>query len=114
MGMRAWMGLFALMGGMCPMAAAGSDGVIEVSQACATGAGCAPGDTGGFPVRLGSGSYRLTSDLSFSESSSVGIEIVGVGVTLDFNGFKLSGDPGTGVIQTAISGTTLLTAVKNG
>lgn len=80
------------------------DGVVEINQACAINGGCTPFDIPGFPVTIRQGSYRLTSDLNFSEPSTIGIEIVSSNATLDFNGFKLAGSPDAGVIQTGVQG----------
>lgn len=74
--------------------AAAVDGVLEINQACAVNTGCFPGDAAGFPVTLSSSSsYRLTSSLTVP-INTVGILITANGVSLDLNGFTLSG-PGT-------------------
>lgn len=74
--------------------AAAVDGVLEINQACAVNTGCFPGDAAGFPVTLASsGSYRLTGNLTVP-INLVGISITANSVSLDLNGFTLSG-PGT-------------------
>lgn len=67
-----------------------SDGVMEINQTCAAGPGCFPGGSPGFPVTLTSpGSYRLTGNLN-SESIQT-ISLQANQVTLDLNGFMISG-----------------------
>jgi len=72
--------------------AAGSDGVIEISQAQALAGGVTPGDAPGFPVTLSeTGSYVLTSNLVIPDPDTGGIEIVARQVTVDLNGFTVLG-----------------------
>lgn len=74
-----------------PLAANAGDGVIELSQECAL-AGCGTGDAAGFPIELatlGSGSYRLTSDLVVP-AGTTGIFLPGSS-SLDLNGFEVRG-----------------------
>lgn len=85
---RAW--AFALAWAWAA-SAAGSDGVFEINHACASGPGCFAGDAGGYPVTIAQrGSYRLTSDLSSAANAPV-ISIQFENVTLDLNGFTVSG-----------------------
>ena len=50
-----------------------------------------PGDSPGFPVTLGvAGAYKLTGNLVGPANLS-GVEIPAAGVTLDLNGFNISG-----------------------
>jgi parallel beta helix pectate lyase-like protein len=72
--------------------AIGSDGIVEINQACATSvAGCFPGDAGGFPVTIvAPGSYRVTSNLSVPLNTTA-IQINANLVTLDLGGFVVSG-----------------------
>lgn len=77
--------------------AAAVDGVIEISRAAAVAGGVTPGDVPGFPITLStSGSYRLTSDLSFTvqfigqSQNFAAIEITAPRVTLDLNGFAVA------------------------
>lgn len=76
-----------------------SNGVFEISQACAEGPGCFAGDDPGFPVTIqNSGSYRLTSSLK-SNGGGRGIQVLDPNVnsggsyepnvTLDLNGFTV-------------------------
>jgi hypothetical protein len=70
-----------------------SDGVLEISQACAL-AGCFSGDTAGFPVTIdGSAgrSYILTSSLTVANQNTTAIQITTDGVSLDLNGFSIRG-----------------------
>lgn len=70
-----------------------SDGVLEISQACAV-AGCFSGDTAGFPVTIdGSAgrSYILTSGLTVANQNTTAIQITTDGVSLDLNGFSIRG-----------------------
>ena len=90
------------------------DGVLEINQTCAVETGCFPGDTPGFPVTIGStasvagaGSFRLTSNLTTTDTNTDGIYISSFRVAIDFNGFSLrsaSGSNGTGHGVTGSSG----------
>ena len=69
------------------------DGRIEINQARALAGGVSASDTPGFPVTIsGPGSYLLTSDLVVPANLS-GIFGVNdaVDITLDLNGFSISG-----------------------
>jgi len=67
------------------------DGVIEINQALAELGGVTPGDAPGYPVTITeTGSYRLTSTL-FLAKSQQGIYIDADNVTIDLNGFSISG-----------------------
>jgi hypothetical protein len=66
------------------------DGVLEISQACATLTGCFTGDTAGFPVTIASaGSYRLTSNLVVPDDKTDGIRISTSDVAIDLGGFAV-------------------------
>ncbi len=98
-GFRAWAriaGLSALMGVACPAAAA--DGRTAINQNKALTGKVTPGDAAGFPVTLTRpGSYVLTSNLSVPDNKD-GIVIAASGVTLDLNGFRITGTGfGTGI-----------------
>ncbi len=68
-----------------------TDGVIEINQSRALAGGVAEGDAAGFPVLLDSaGSYRLTGNL-VAPASTHGISISAADVTLDLNGFSITG-----------------------
>ncbi|MFC1602008.1 right-handed parallel beta-helix repeat-containing protein [Pseudomonadota bacterium] len=74
-----------------------SDGVILIDQAKAMAGNVTPGDAAGFPVTIGqSGSYRLASNLTVADGTKDGIEITTNNVTVDLNGFSISGS-GNGI-----------------
>jgi len=76
------------------VSAVASDGVLEISQACATSAqGCFAGDVGGgFPVEVTqAGSYRLTSNLVLANANQTAISASAVGTSFDLNGFTIKG-----------------------
>ncbi len=78
-----------------PLAAV--DGVLEIDQACVA-SGCFPGDNPGFPVEVaGSGSYRLTSNLAVPNANTTAISVTGDDVSIDLNGFVVSGITDCGV-----------------
>jgi hypothetical protein len=67
------------------------DGVVLVDQARALAGNVTPGDAPGFPVTLSrAGSYRLSSNLTVPAGVN-GIEITEDNVTLDLNGFTITG-----------------------
>jgi hypothetical protein len=69
--------------------------VLEINQACATVTGCFPGDSPGLPVTINAaGSYALTGNLTVAASGVSGIVITAADVSLDLNGFAISG-PGS-------------------
>jgi hypothetical protein len=64
--------------------------VLEINQSCAA-AGCFAGDTPGFPVTAqAAGSYILTSNLTVPLADTEAISLYS-GITLDLNGFTISG-----------------------
>lgn len=66
-------------------------GEIEINQARADAGGVTPGDSSGVPVTISvQGSYRLTGPL-FVGPNQVGIEVTSPNVTIDLNGFRISG-----------------------
>ena len=77
------------------------DGVIEINQARALAGGVTPGDSPGFPVTISQpGSYRLTGNLDVRPPANPGqanpenvtaIKVTVGDVTLDLNGFVISG-----------------------
>ena len=100
--------LAALLGVALASGAHAGDGVLEINQACATATGCVAGDAPGFPVTLGSGSFRLTGNLSVSDPDKNGIELLTAGATLDLNGFEVVGPvicTGTGSTVSCSPGT---------
>ncbi len=73
-----------------------SDGVVLINQAGALAGGITPGDKPGFPVAISQpGTYRLTSNLVVDDPTKGAIVMTVNGVTLDLNGFTITG-PGTG------------------
>src|SRR4051794_34078108 len=67
-------------------------GVILIDQQHAQVSGIGPGDGSGFPVTISQpGSYKLTSNLTVASPTSNGIVIQADNVTLDLNGFSISG-----------------------
>ncbi len=96
---RIWRSVLSLIGLVLLSAAAPAgavDGVLEISQSCATQTGCFAGDAAGFPITISAeGSYRLTGNLTVSDPNLDGLVVTAAGVTVDFNGFALSG-PATG------------------
>ncbi|MBW2493600.1 MAG: hypothetical protein JRE43_02520 [Deltaproteobacteria bacterium] len=86
--------LAAFLAALLPAASAlATDGILEISQTCATQTGCFAGDTPGFPVTIASaGSYRLTTNLAVPNADTSGIDITtDDGVMLDLGGFVISG-----------------------
>lgn len=76
------------------------EGRIEINQTAALAGSITPGDDAGFPVEIStSGSYVLTSDLAVSSLQTTAILVTTTGgVTLDLNGFSITGacPPSTG------------------
>jgi hypothetical protein len=69
-----------------------TDGVIEINHARALAGGITLGDNMGYPVTISRpGSYRLTSNLSQPDANTNVINITADNVTLDLNGFTISG-----------------------
>lgn len=84
---QALFGLFLIV--VAVLAHAG-DGVLEINSACVND-GCYSGDEPGFPVEINqSGSFMLTSNLSVNVNTTA-ILIQSDDVTLDLNGFTISG-----------------------
>jgi hypothetical protein len=72
------------------------DGVVEINQSRALAGGVTPGDAPGFPVTISAtGSYRLTGNLDVFAApipaDATAISITASHVTLDLNGFTISG-----------------------
>lgn len=77
------------------------DGVIEINQSRALAGGITAGDGPNYPVILNdSGSYRLTSNLTAALNND-GIVVNANDVTIDLNGFTITG--GGGLIADGIS-----------
>lgn len=107
-----------------PGAAVAIDGTRLIDQARALAGGLTPGDAAGFPVTISlSGSYRLAGNLVVPDANTSAIVITADNVTLDLNGFAITGPTvcsglptvctplGTGV---GIHGETNVLAVRNG
>jgi hypothetical protein len=91
--------------------ATAADGVIEINQACAVGAGCLAGDVGGFPVTIASsGSYRLTGGLTNPSANVYAIQVTADNVAIDLNGFGIVGPVVCSGVGTAIACTGVGTA----
>lgn len=90
--------------------AAADEGVLEINQTCATSSGCFPTDSAGFPVTLGSGRYRLTSDLVVAGENDSAITATVSNIEIDLNGFTISGP----VSCTGSSGAALVCAPASG
>ena len=68
------------------------DGVILIDQNRALAGSVTPGDFPGFPISITQpGSYRLSGNLTVAANVINGIEISANNVTLDLNGFHISG-----------------------
>jgi len=69
-----------------------ADGVVTIDQNGALTGGVTPGDTPGFPVTISQpGAYRLGGNLTVTEPNTTAILITSEAVTLDLNGFTISG-----------------------
>lgn len=69
-----------------------ADGVTLIDQKVAMSGKVTPLDTPGFPVTISQpGSYRLTGNLEVPDAMTTAIQITADGVTLDLNGFTISG-----------------------
>ena len=92
---------------LLPFSAQAVDGVIEINQARVVAAG-------GFPFVISqSGSYRLTGNLTVSATGSDGIEIAADNVTIDLNGFTITG-PSEGSGRGIFSSDHTNVEIKNG
>lgn len=69
-----------------------ADGVTLIDQKAAAMGRVTPSDTPGFPVTISqSGLYRLAGNLQVADAVTTAIEITADNVTLDLNGFTISG-----------------------
>jgi len=94
---------FLLILGFAASAVHASDGVFEINADCAV-VGCFDGDSAGYPVTISeSGSYRLTGNLTTTNVDTTLIRVVADNVTIDLNGFSLSGPVTCSGAQTACS-----------
>ena len=68
------------------------DGVTLIDQNKALAGNVTPGDTPGFPITISlPGSYRLAGNLTVADVNTSAIQIAADNVTLDLNGFAISG-----------------------
>lgn len=93
-----------------------SEGRYEINQDCAL-AGCFPGDSAGYPIRItSSGNYVLVSDLTATLAGLGAIEIDAATVdwiNLDLNGYTIDGSGScTGTPVTACSGAVGFTGIS--
>ena len=93
-----------------------TDGLIEINQAAVFAGGITPGDMPGFPATLTlPGSYRLTGNLDVTRASDgspqpgaenlTAVEAAASDLTLDLNGFAISGPAACGGSPTVCSPT---------
>ncbi|HUU44069.1 MAG TPA: hypothetical protein VMX57_09830, partial [Planctomycetota bacterium] len=86
---RATLACFVLVLGVDATA---DDGRIEINQAAALAGGVVTGDAPGFPVQITlPGSYVLTGDLTVSDPGTSAILVSASRVSLDLNGFSVTG-----------------------
>lgn len=86
--------MMAVLGVAAPAAAQKA-----INQAKANAGGVTPGDAPGFPVTISTpGSYQLTGNLTVNDANTHAIHITADHVTLDLNGFRITGPgaPGNG------------------
>jgi hypothetical protein len=99
--------LYALL--LTLAAASAQAQVITIDQAKALAGNVTPGDTPGFPITIGQpGSYRLSGPLTVGDIGQWGVIIAAPNVTLDLNGFAITG-PRCGptrcqIVQSYVSG----------
>ena len=105
---------------VCAPSVSADDGVLEINQTCAVSTGCFSGDTAGFPVTLNGSagrSYVLTSDLNTGAPNVDGIVLNAARLTVDFNGFALTGPSigsGTGIGVAGVGATAGFATLRNG
>lgn len=88
---RSFIVLFAVIA-LPASSALASDGIIEINQARADYGGVTPGDAPGYPVTISEpGSYILTSNLTIAGSDTGAILVTAERVSIDLNGFTISG-----------------------
>jgi len=124
--MTRWLVALSIVFFSVPLAASADEGRIEINQVKALAGGVVRGDSAGFPVTIGEpGSYILTGPLTVPDENTTAIEITAEPVTLDLNGFEISGPTvctytGSGITCTptgsgyGIYATGLRTTVRNG
>ena len=89
-----------LLGLVCAGPAGAADGPVLITQTSALAGNVTPGDAPGFPVTLSlPGSYKLASNLSVTSGiRRNGIEIDAINITIDLNGFVISGASYNGIL----------------
>lgn len=89
------------------------DGVVLIDQNKALAGNVTAGDTPGYPITINTpGSYRLSSNLTVPASVN-GIVFATDGVTLDLNGFTISGPAGQfGITDDSVARSRI--AIRNG
>ena len=110
--------IFAVLSALSAVLFAGPAGAqVKITQANAKAGNVTPGDAAGFPVTLSvAGSYRLGSNL-YPGSGLDGILAESADITIDLNGFTISGGPASGGFNNArvgINGQGDRLTVKNG
>ena len=90
----------ALLGLVCSSPADAADGPVLITQDSALAGDITPGDAPGFPVTLSlPGSYKLASNLTVTSGiRRNGIEIDAINITIDLNGFVISGASYNGIL----------------
>jgi len=83
-----WICFFAAF----PSGVFAADGVILIDQNSAISGNLTPGDAPGFPITISqSGSYRLNGNIAVPDADTTAIQITANFVTLDLNGFSITG-----------------------
>lgn len=97
-------GIAVLIGSLiCSGAAQAVDGVVLINQSRALAGNVTSGDAPGFPVTITKpGSYRLSGNLTVPAGTD-GIVIAADEVTLDLNGFLMSGGAARGVTDNDVA-----------
>jgi hypothetical protein len=94
--------LYALCGSLAASHAGAADGQILITQAKALAGKVTPGDAAGFPVTLSAaGSYKLAGNLTPGLNHN-GIVAASPDITIDLNGFRISGGPAGGASNALI------------
>jgi hypothetical protein len=98
---------------LAPAASLAVDGVILIDQNKALAGNVTAGDAPGYPIMINTpGSYRLSGNLTVPAGVN-GIVFATDGVTLDLNGFAISGPPGQWGLTDASAARSRVT-IRNG
>lgn len=114
MKMRTWLAAMAMASAALPSAVLGVDGVVLIDQNKALAGNVTPGDAPGFPVTLTQpGSFRLSGNLTLPAAAD-GFVVAASGVTLDLNGFTITGAGGAtrGITDDSVARSRV--AIRNG